>query len=97
MPNPYAKACSGRSYGGTILADNKEIGNTIQCVHCGNHFLMVRGSGVTRGWCMRCNGIVCGPQCSECVPFDRQLEIMEGKLRRNALPVSVSVPATIGS
>lgn len=43
--------------------------DTMQCVHCGAHWIVVPGSGRTRGWCMRCNGPHCGGQaCWECIP-----------------------------
>lgn len=60
---------------------------TLQCVHCGGHFPHQPGSGKTRGFCMRCSGPVCGPGCQECIPWEAQLEIMEGTRK----PTSVSV------
>lgn len=60
---------------------------TLQCVHCGGHFPHQPGSGKIRGFCMRCNGPICGPNCQECVPWEAYLEILEGT--RN--PTSVSV------
>jgi len=30
-----------------------------------------------RGFCMNCNGPVCGPDCSECVPVEQYLENIE--------------------
>ena len=50
---------------------------TLQCVHCGRHFRLQPGSGRVRGFCSRCNGPVCGPDCAECVPAEQQLENME--------------------
>jgi hypothetical protein len=94
MSDPYAKAAYDRRYGGTIIADGKEIGNTAQCKHCGDHFLMIRGSGAIRGWCTRCNGFVCGPKCATCIPFEVQLDIMEGKY--TSVPIQATVPRTIG-
>lgn len=32
---------------------------------------------VIRGWCYNCAGWICGPQCAECIPAERQLEILE--------------------
>ena len=87
MNDPYANAKYDRRYNGTILIDGVEVAVTRQCVHCGGHFTSIRGSGVTRGWCINCNGVVCGPQCSSCVPFERQLELMEG-----ADPTKIIVP-----
>ena len=51
--------------------------DTLQCVHCGMHWELQPGSGKIRGYCGRCNGPVCGPKCAECVPIERQLEIIE--------------------
>lgn len=50
---------------------------TIQCVHCGKHWIPQRGSGNVRGFCMNCNGYVCGPDCKECVPVELMLENIE--------------------
>jgi hypothetical protein len=36
--------------------------DTLQCVHCGKHWMVVKGSGRTRGFCMKCNGVHCGGQ-----------------------------------
>lgn len=63
---------------------------TTQCVHCGGHFIMRKGSGKTRGFCMVCNGIICGPRCAECKPFERWLEEVEGT--KNPTAVSSAVP-----
>lgn len=41
----------------------------------------------SRGWCMNCNGPVCGPGCAECVPVERYLAILEG----TASPTSITV------
>lgn len=50
---------------------------TTQCVHCGGHFPLLPGSGRIRGWCMNCNGMVCGPGCADCIPLDLMLGNME--------------------
>lgn len=51
-----------------------------------------------RGWCMNCNGPICGPQCAECVPLEAKLEIAEGT--RNPTAVSVAgglyLPPSLG-
>jgi len=49
----------------------------LQCVHCGGHFPIKAGSGITRGFCTRCNGPVCGRACAECVPLEKWLEQRE--------------------
>lgn len=40
-------------------------GETRQCVHCQYMWTYVPGSGATRGFCLKCNGLVCGrPECA---------------------------------
>ena len=40
--------------------------DTKQCIHCGGHFIMVKGSGVLRGYCSVCDGLLCGKRhCME--------------------------------
>lgn len=60
---------------------------TLQCVHCGGHWIPQPGSGRLRGFCMRCNGPICGPDCQECVPVEKLLEIMEGTCDPTAVSV----------
>jgi hypothetical protein len=50
---------------------------TIQCVHCGQHWVPKPGSGIERGFCMNCNGPICGRKCAECVPQEAQVENLE--------------------
>jgi hypothetical protein len=80
---------------GFVFDGNGEAGETRQCVHCGmhwNHKLKSRDSNepkVLRGFCMRCNGHICGAmECLQCIPAEAKLEIAEGT--RN--PTAVSVP-----
>jgi hypothetical protein len=55
--------------------------DTLQCVHCGLHWQVVKGSGRVRGFCMRCNGVTCGQKkCGECVPSEQQLDNQEAGL-----------------
>ncbi len=51
--------------------------DTLQCVHCGAHWIASPGSGKIRGFCMKCNGPICGPGCVECVPHEQKLENIE--------------------
>ncbi len=63
---------------GTILLDGKEIGETLQCVHCGNHWQVLPSSGRKRGWCAICHGPTCGRTvCKLHIPFAAKLEYME--------------------
>lgn len=65
---------------GVVIVGGKEIASTRQCVHCGGHFTMVKGSGRTRGWCLRCQGVTCGhADCDPCIPFEARLDHAEGK------------------
>lgn len=64
---------------GLIFIDSIEVATTRQCVHCGGHFVSVKGSGVDRGFCMRCQGITCGKEmCDPCMPFEKQLDMADG-------------------
>ena len=53
------------------------ICGTLQCVHCGAHWIPSPGSGLVRGYCGKCHGPICGANCVECVPKEQQLENME--------------------
>ena len=59
----------------------------LKCVHCGGQYPCQPGSGKVRGFCMRCNGPVCGPGCAECVPEEMMLEIIEGTRRPDQVTV----------
>lgn len=70
--------------------------DTIQCVHCHAHWVYHPGSGITRGFCTRCNGFICGPKCAECVHRERKLENIEAGrpllYRPIIVPVTRDVP-----
>lgn len=78
----YDDAQAVRKPGGAILLDGMQVADTVQCVHCGGHFVMRLGSGTVRGWCQRCHGMVCGPSCAACVPFEKKLDLVERAARR---------------
>lgn len=61
-----------------LLVDGKEVGNTLQCNHCNAHFFMFRGSGTVRGYCMKCNSVICNrKRCTtDCIPFEKRLELV---------------------
>lgn len=75
--DPYANADPVRKPAGVILVDGVQVADTLQCVHCGGHWIPQRGSGMIRGFCRNCMGPVCGPGCARCVPAERQLELIE--------------------
>lgn len=57
--------------------------DTLRCVHCQHTWVVQPGSGKRRGFCTQCAGPTCGaPQCCDCVPFEKKLELYEaGKLK----------------
>jgi len=64
---------------------------TLQCVHCGGHWVPRPGSGITRGFCTRCRGPVCGAACAACVPFLQMLDNIEAGRPMDFVPVMVFV------
>lgn len=66
--------------------------DTLQCVHCGGHWVVKPGSGNVRGFCGRCNGFICGPGCERCVPTELLLENIEQGRPLDFVPTTVNVP-----
>ncbi len=63
----------------TGLDGNVTERHTLQCVHCGMHWVPEPGSGRVRGFCLRCHGVTCGkPVCDVCLPYEARIELMEG-------------------
>lgn len=54
----------------TDLDRNETTRDTQQCVHCGAHWVMVKGSGKPHVFCQKCGGNTCSnPAClSVCYP-----------------------------
>jgi len=74
----YRDAQFERKPGGHILVDGVEVAQTLQCCHCGGHWVSRRGSGIIRGFCVRCMKPTCGGiRCDPCIPFEKRLEMME--------------------
>lgn len=64
---------------GGIIIDGVQKGSTLQCPHCGCHFISVPGSGITRAFCFGCMAVTCGRnECNTCIPLEAQLEHREG-------------------
>jgi len=61
-------------------------GDTAMCVHCQFHWVIQPGSGIARGFCLRCNGPTCGKKACEtrCVPFEKMIEKLERMGRLDA-------------
>jgi len=54
--------------------NNTHYRECLKCVHCQHIWIVKRGSGRKRGWCLKCMGPTCGSQsCMECVPLDVSL------------------------
>ena len=71
-----------RADGAMICVDPDGTGekhiDTKQCVHCGEHFPYQKGSGRTRGFCTRCQGMTCGVhRCDECFPIEERMDLYE--------------------
>lgn len=71
---------------GHVLLDGVVVGDTVRCCHGGEHFLSVKGSGATRGFCVRCGGRTCGaPAHDPCMDWRKKLDLYErgqlGELR----------------
>jgi hypothetical protein len=79
-PNPFGNVKYEPKASGAFIVDGQEVASTIQCCHCGMHFVSKKGSGKQRGFCLCCHKITCGaPRCDVCIPFEKQLELMEQK------------------
>lgn len=50
---------------------------TMQCGHCGRHWIPRPGSGIVRGFCQRCMKPICGPGCESCRPVEVYLDNLE--------------------
>lgn len=74
---PYADAVPVRRPAGHILIGSEVVADTLQCVHCGAHWIPQAGSGIVRGFCRLCMGPVCGVACAVCVPFEKKLDLAE--------------------
>lgn len=74
--DPYANRLAVPKPHGVIVitGEHGEIqADTLQCCHCGNHWIPVKGSGIRRGWCHRCGKVTCGaPGCDACVPYEQR-------------------------
>jgi hypothetical protein len=69
-----------RKPSGYILMDGKEVAHTLQCGHCGAHWVPIKGSGRVRGFCSKCNKVLCGAE--KClryhIPIEVQLDFQDG-------------------
>lgn len=85
--------------GGGIMVDGKLVAESYQCVHCSGHWYPQKGSGIKRGYCRTCKGLVCGqPNCmGRCIPLEARLQGWEGnKTKDEVLRELDSQGRTIG-
>jgi len=70
---------------GGVLLDGQQVAETLQCCHCGMHWMRKPGWGTIRGYCLKCNAVLCGKQeCMEtCRPFEKWLEEVEAAGRQS--------------
>lgn len=72
-----------RRANGAILIDGRHVADTVQCCHCNMHYQMITGSGIKRGFCLKCMKPTCGRKfCDPCVPFEMKMDLAEkGKIK----------------
>lgn len=65
------------------MVDGVQVAETLQCAHCNMHWERQPGSGTQRGFCLKCNAVLCGkPACmATCRPFEQWLEEVERAAR----------------
>lgn len=82
---------SARNPHGTVIITHEsgavEERDSLQCCHCGLHWVVQPGSGRVRGWCMNCVGPHCGSEhCTKnCQTVEQFLERLEKHAARQAL------------
>ena len=78
MRNNFGDTKYERKSNGSFIVDGIEVAHTLQCCHCGKHFVSFKGSGMIRGFCMKCMKTTCGSiKCDNCLPFERRLDLYE--------------------
>jgi len=87
-----------RPDGWTLTTDRQtgavlEETDTQMCVHCQYHWQFKPGSGALRGYCYRCQGVLCGKEgCMlSCNPFEAVLEMKEAEYREFCRRVGIPV------
>jgi hypothetical protein len=77
------KVESVRNPHGGIMLDGIHVADTLSCCHCGFVWIPMKGSGRVRGFCTKCGGVTCGPECqANCIPMEKGLEILERQSKR---------------
>lgn len=69
---------SVRNPHGGIMLDGQHVADTLRCCHCGVMWIPVKGSGIERGYCLKCMDVTCGPKCAgSCIPLEKRIELSE--------------------
>ena len=80
VPDDLKDAKFERHPHGVIFVNGQEVAHTLQCPHCGAHFVSRKGSGARRTFCLKCMAVTCGhPACDPCRPFAAQLGRLQGR------------------
>lgn len=76
----YRDAKHERQPHGIVFVNGQEVATTLQCPHCGGHFVSRKGSGHRRTFCMKCMAVTCGSHaCDPCQPFAAELQMNQGR------------------
>lgn len=63
-----------------------------QCMHCQYTWTYKPGSGIRRGFCVNCNGFICGkPRCDTCYHKEKQVEDLEAIYLKNKRAIEAAV------
>ena len=74
LMDDYGDAKHERHAHGFVILNGKQVATTLQCPHCGAHFVSRKGSGHRRTFCMKCMAVTCGNrECDPCRPFLEEL------------------------
>ena len=77
----YADAKHERQPHGIVFMNGREVATTLQCPHCGGHFISRKGSGHRRTFCIKCMAVTCGKlECDPCKPFIAEFGGSQGKM-----------------
>ncbi len=77
LVDDYADAKHERQPHGLIFLDGKEVATTLQCPHCGGHFISRKGSGHRRTFCVKHMAVTCGATaCDPCTDLERVLGLV---------------------
>lgn len=81
LVDDYSDAQHERKPHGFVIVDGKEVACTLQCPHCGAHFVSRKGSGHRRTFCLKCQAVTCGKvDCDPCKPFVEELGRSMGRM-----------------